>query len=30
MYELIWYLLVAIMGGIVALKKSIVEYIYYK
>jgi len=30
MYELIWYLFVAIMEGIVALKKTIVEYIWYK
>jgi len=30
MYELFWYLFVAIMGGIVTLKKSIVKYIYYK
>jgi len=29
MYELLWYLFVAIMGGMVALKKSIVKYIYY-
>jgi len=27
MYEQPWYLLVAIMGGIVTLKKSIVKYI---
>jgi len=27
MYEHLWYLLVAIMGGIVTLKKSIVKYI---
>jgi len=26
MYELLWYLFVAIVGGIVALKKSIVKY----
>ena len=30
MYELLWYLFIAIMGGIVTLKKSIVKYIYYK
>ena len=30
MYELFWYLFVAIMGGIVTLKKSIVKYIYNK
>jgi len=30
MYELLWYLFVAIMGGMVALKKSIVKYICYK
>jgi len=29
MYELLWYLFVAIMEGIVTLKKSIVKYIYY-
>jgi len=30
MYELLWYLFVAIMGGIVTLRKSIVKYICYK
>ena len=30
MYELLWYLFVAIMEGIVTFKKSIVKYIYYK
>jgi len=30
MYELLWYLFIAIMEGIVALKKSIVKYICYK
>jgi len=30
MYELLWYLFVAIMEYIVALKKSIVKYICYK
>jgi len=30
MYELLWYLFVAIMGGIVALKKGIGKYICYK
>jgi len=26
-YELLWYLLVAILEGIVTLKKSIVQYV---
>jgi len=30
MYEQLWYLFVAIMRGIVTLKKSIVQYIFYK
>jgi len=30
MYELLWYLFVAIMGGIVTLRKSIVKYICYR
>ena len=30
MYELLWYLFVAIMEGIVTFKKSIVKYIYYQ
>jgi len=30
MYEQLWYLFAAIMGGIVTLKKSIVKYICYK
>ena len=30
MYELFWYLFVAIMGGIVTLKNSTVKYIDYK
>ena len=30
MYELLRYLFVAIMGGIWALKKSIVKFGYYK
>jgi len=30
MYEQLWYLFVAIMGGIVTLKKSLVKYICYK
>jgi len=29
MYELLWYLFAAIIGGIVTLKKSIVKYICY-
>ena len=27
MYEQLWYLFVAIIGGIVTLKKSIVQYV---